>query len=88
MYRHGMHMTSKVNDLYQVGQRVAAIALPHMDKYLPGVLNKGVQAIGNLDAMRGEAQSRFHDVQEQMADHGRVFEQIRHQIPHAHPYMN
>ncbi len=53
---------------------MAAIALPHLDQYLPGAMEHGVRAIGNIDAARGEAQARFHDIQEQMADHGRVFE--------------
>ena len=86
MFQQGLHLAGQINDMYQVGKKMAAIALPHLDQYFPGALKTGVQAIGNIEHVRGQAQARFHDIQDQMMDHGRVFEQIRNQIPRSQPY--
>ena len=65
---------------YQIGKRIAAIALPH----LGGAAERhGVKAIGHMDHARGAAMQRFEDVQEKYRDHGRVFQQIRNQVPEA-----
>ncbi len=87
MYAHGLHLAGKVNDANQVGKRIAAIALPHMGRYLSGAEHHAMRAIGHVDASRGAAVSRFEDVQEKMRDHGRVWQQIRDRVPEARPYM-
>ncbi len=52
MYQQGVHIDGKMNDVYQIGKRVAATALPHMDQYMPGMHQSGVKAIGQIGAAR------------------------------------
>ena len=87
MYTRSLHIAGKVNDIFQVGKKVAAIALPHLERYAPGIQAGGVKAIGQADAARGAAMHRFEDVQDQLRDHGRVWEQIKARVPQAKPYM-
>ena len=85
LYQQGVHIAGKVNDMYQIGKRVAAIALPHMDQYLPGIQAGGITTIGHMEGARGEAMHRLEDVQEKIRDHGRVWQQIEEQVPQARP---
>ena len=78
---------SKANAAWEVGKRVAAIALPHFDKYAPGVAAHGDRAIGFVDRGRGRAMHRIQDVHDQIADHGRMFQRIRERVPEAGPYL-
>ncbi len=45
-----------------------------------------MKAIGHMDEARGHVLRRFDDMQEQLRDHGRVWEQIQNQMPRAQPY--
>ncbi len=67
---------------------MAAIALPHMDQYLPGVQAHSMRAISNIDHARGHALGRFEAVQDQIWDHGRMFGQLRNNVPQVRPYMS
>ncbi len=51
-YMQGIHLAKKANDIYQVGKKVTAIALTHMDKYIPGA---GGQAIRRSTTSTGPA---------------------------------
>ena len=84
--QHGIHFAGKVNDMYNVSKRLAAIALPHLEQYFPGVMPAGVKMIGNMDHARGQVMARASDVHDQILDHGRVFAQIRDTIPGARAY--
>ena len=85
---HGMHLAGKVNDIYQVGKRVADIALPHLEQHIPGrgIEQAGARAIQHMDHARGQAMHRFSDIQDQLEDHGRVFARIRDAVPGAREY--
>ena len=87
IYQRGAMYASKANAAWEVGKRVAAIALPHFDKYAPGVQAHGESAIGFVDRGRGAAHQRIEDVHEKIRDHGRMFQRIRERVPEAGAYL-
>ncbi len=88
IYVRGMHIASRVSDLYNVSKRVAAIALPEIEQYAPGAVGKGAEAFGALDLMRDKAGARFEDVQDRIRDHGRAFQRVRDAVPEVRPYLS
>ena len=87
IYERGAAYAAKANAAWEVGKRVAAIALPHFDKYAPGVQAHGERVIGRLDSGRSRAMNRIEDVHEQIRDHGRMFQRLRGRVPEAGVYL-
>ena len=87
IYERGAMYASKANAAWEMGKRVAAIALPHFDKYAPGIQAHGDRVIGKVEGARGRAMHRIEDVHEQIRDHGRMFQRIRERVPEAGVYL-
>ncbi len=87
IYERGAMYAAKANAAWEVGNRVAAIALPHFDKYAPGIPGHGNRVIGYVDSGRGAAMHRIEDVHEQIRDHGRMSQRIRERVPEAGVYL-
>ena len=53
-YRHGMHLASRANDLFETGKKVAGRFMPAMDRLAPGAQQAMMGGIGRMDRARDD----------------------------------
>ena len=87
-YQQGLSLAGKVNDLYQVGKRVAGVFMPAIDRLAPGMTPAITNTFGALDTMRDMGIQRHQDVLNKVQENGDIMRMMRQAKPMIEPYYS